>query len=57
MSNFHQYNGIVYNFVPVFLAPFLGAWSDRRGRKLPLLLGLGGNTLYFAMLALVASQG
>ncbi|XP_034248885.1 tetracycline resistance protein, class E-like isoform X4 [Thrips palmi] len=56
VSNFHQYNGIVYNFVPVFLAPFLGAWSDRRGRKLPLLMGLGGNTLYFAMLALVASQ-
>ena len=57
MSSFHQYNAIASNVVPLILALFLGSWSDRRGRKLPLLLGMAGQTYYFAMLAVVASQG
>lgn len=56
VASFHQYNGIVSNVVPFVLALFLGSWSDRRGRKLFLLLGLAGQTFYFAMLTLVASQ-
>ncbi|KAK3914808.1 Proton-coupled folate transporter [Frankliniella fusca] len=56
VSSFHQYNGIVSNVVPFLLAPFLGSWSDRRGRKLPLLMGLFGQTYYFAMLTLVTAQ-
>lgn len=57
VASFHQYNGIASNAVPFILALFLGSWSDRRGRKLLLLLGLAGQTYYFAMLALVSSQG
>lgn len=57
VSSFHQYNGIASNAVPLVLALFLGSWSDRRGRKLPLLLGLLGQTYYFAMLTLVSTQG
>lgn len=57
MSSFHQYNGIASNVVPLALALFLGSWSDRRGRKLPLLMGLAGQTYYFIMLAVVATQG
>lgn len=57
VSSFHQYNGIASNAVPLVLALFLGSWSDRRGRKLPLLLGLLGQTYYFAMLTVVSTQG
>ncbi|XP_026284774.1 proton-coupled folate transporter isoform X1 [Frankliniella occidentalis] len=56
VSSFHQYNGIVSNVVPFLLAPFLGSWSDRRGRKIPLLMGLAGQTYYFAMFTLVTMQ-
>jgi PCFT/HCP family folate transporter-like MFS transporter 1/3 len=39
------------------LALFLGAWSDRRGRKLPLLLGLVGKLYYSVMVVINALQG
>lgn len=35
--------------VPIILALFFGNWSDRRGRKLPLLLGLLGKFIYSFM--------
>lgn len=38
------------------LALFIGAWSDRRGRKLPLLLGLLGKLYYSAMIVLNTTQ-
>lgn len=56
VSSFLQYNGIVSNVVPFILAPFMGSWSDRRGRKLLVLIGLAGQTYYFAMLMVVTSQ-
>ncbi|XP_034240532.1 proton-coupled folate transporter-like isoform X1 [Thrips palmi] len=56
VASFYQYNGIASNAVPFILALFLGSWSDRRGRKLLLLLGLAGQIYYFAMLTLVSTQ-
>lgn len=49
-SNFHMWNNIAMYVVPIVLALFLGAWSDRRGRKLPLILGLIGKFVYSVMI-------
>lgn len=49
-SNFHMWNNIAMYAVPIVLALFLGAWSDRRGRKLPLILGLTGKLVYSVMI-------
>uniref|UniRef100_A0A182JXV0 Major facilitator superfamily (MFS) profile domain-containing protein n=1 Tax=Anopheles christyi TaxID=43041 RepID=A0A182JXV0_9DIPT len=49
-STFHQWNNIAMYVVPIILALFLGAWSDRRGRKLPLILGLMGKFVYSVMI-------
>lgn len=46
VSLFHQWNNIAGHVVPIIIALFLGSWSDRRGRKLPLLLGLTGKLIY-----------
>ncbi|XP_073973441.1 proton-coupled folate transporter isoform X2 [Rhodnius prolixus] len=50
VSTFHQYENIASHFVPILLAFFLGPWSDKVGRKLPLLLGLMGNFVYSVMI-------
>lgn len=49
VSDFHQWNGILGHVVPIILALFLGSWSDRRGRKLPLIMGLVGKLIYSVM--------
>ncbi|XP_055642314.1 proton-coupled folate transporter [Toxorhynchites rutilus septentrionalis] len=49
-STFHMWNSIAMYAVPTVLALFLGAWSDRRGRKLPLILGLIGKLIYSVMI-------
>ncbi|XP_058448236.1 proton-coupled folate transporter [Malaya genurostris] len=49
-STFHMWNNVAMYFVPIVLALFLGAWSDRRGRKLPLILGLTGKLIYSVMI-------
>lgn len=49
-STFHMWNNIAMYVVPIVLALFLGAWSDRRGRKLPLILGLVGKLVYSTMI-------
>lgn len=54
MSNFQQWNNIAGHIVPIILALFLGAWSDRRGRKIPLILGLSGK-LYYSLMVIVNS--
>ncbi|KAF7988288.1 hypothetical protein HCN44_009933 [Aphidius gifuensis] len=48
-SKFHQWNDISGHVVPIILALFLGNWSDRRGRKLPLVIGLTGKAIYSGM--------
>jgi MFS transporter, PCFT/HCP family, solute carrier family 46, member 3 len=48
-SNFFQYNSIAGHVIPIGLALFLGSFSDRRGRKLPLIIGLIGKFIYSTM--------
>lgn len=43
--------------MPIILAFFIGAWSDKRGRKLPLLFGLIGKLYYSVMVVVNATQG
>jgi hypothetical protein len=50
VSEFHQWNDIAGHVVPIILAMFYGNWSDRRGRKLPLILGLTGKFIYSFMI-------
>lgn len=52
VSDFHQWNNIAGHVVPIILAFFFGNWSDRRGRKALLLLGLSGKFLYSFMVVL-----
>ncbi|XP_015188482.1 PREDICTED: proton-coupled folate transporter [Polistes dominula] len=49
VSEFHQWNNIAGHVVPIILALFFGNWSDRHGRKLPLIIGLIGKFLYSFM--------
>lgn len=57
VSDFHQYDNVATHAIPLVLALFLGAWSDRRGRKLLLLLGLVGKLCYSIMIIVNALQG
>ncbi|XP_053624035.1 probable peptidoglycan muropeptide transporter SLC46 isoform X2 [Plodia interpunctella] len=52
ISTFHQWNGVAGHIVPVFLAFFLGSYSDKRGRKSILLAGLLGKLYFSAMITL-----
>ncbi|XP_066901544.1 probable peptidoglycan muropeptide transporter SLC46 [Halyomorpha halys] len=52
VSKFFQYEGVTSNAIPLVLAFILGGWSDRVGRKLPLLLGLFGCLIYYFALFL-----
>lgn len=52
MSSFHQWNNIAGHVVPIILALFFGNWSDRRGRKLPLIIGLLGKFIYSFMVVI-----
>lgn len=52
ISEFHQWNDIAGHVVPIILAMFYGNWSDRRGRKLPLIFGLTGKLIYSFMIVI-----
>ncbi|XP_063696605.1 proton-coupled folate transporter-like [Culicoides brevitarsis] len=56
VSLFHQWDSIAGHIIPIFLALFLGAWSDKRGRKLPLIMGLTGKLVYSLMIVINAYQ-
>lgn len=49
-ASFYQWEAIAAHVFPIILALFLGAFSDRYGRKLPLLMGLSGKFLYSIMI-------
>lgn len=49
-AKFYQYEDITAQFFPIILALFLGEWSDKFGRKLPLIIGLCGKLLYSLMI-------
>jgi len=48
-ADFFMYNSIAGHVIPIILALFMGAFSDKRGRKLPLLLGVFGKFIYSTM--------
>ncbi|CAD7081522.1 unnamed protein product [Hermetia illucens] len=56
VSTFYQWNNIAAHVFPIFLAMFLGSWSDRRGRKFPLLMGLCGKLIYSIMIIVNATN-
>ncbi|XP_058980483.1 proton-coupled folate transporter isoform X2 [Musca domestica] len=51
---FLQWESISAHVFPIILALFLGSFSDRRGRKLPLLMGLVGKFIYSVMIVVNA---
>ncbi|XP_016980733.1 proton-coupled folate transporter [Drosophila rhopaloa] len=51
---FLQWEDISAHIFPIILALFLGSFSDRRGRKLPLLMGLVGKFFYSTMIVVNA---
>lgn len=53
-SEFAMYNGIITAIIPLFFILFMGAWSDKYGRKVPLCAATIGHLLY-ALGYLVAS--
>lgn len=46
VSIFHQWNGIAGHLFPIVIALFIGSWSDKRGRKIPIIIGLVGKLVY-----------
>ena len=52
VSEYHQWNNIAGHVVPIILATFIGNWSDRHGRKAPLIIGLIGKLIYSSMMIL-----
>lgn len=55
VSVFAMYNGIIMAVIPLFFILFMGAWSDKYGRKVPLVVATLGHLLY-ALGYLVASM-
>lgn len=53
-ARFYQWESITAHVFPIILALFLGSFSDRRGRKFPLLMGLCGKLFYSLMIVLNA---
>ncbi|XP_061390819.1 probable peptidoglycan muropeptide transporter SLC46 [Musca vetustissima] len=51
---FLQWESISAHVFPIILALFLGSFSDRRGRKFPLLMGLCGKFIYSVMIVVNA---
>ncbi|XP_042220976.1 proton-coupled folate transporter-like [Homarus americanus] len=45
-SLFTFYNSIIMSVLPLIFVLFMGAWSDKYGRKFPLLMTLVGHAMY-----------
>ncbi|KAF7281514.1 hypothetical protein GWI33_004594 [Rhynchophorus ferrugineus] len=56
VSKFLLWNNVAGHAGQIILAFFMGSWSDKRGRKLPLIIGLIGKLYYSLMIILNASQ-
>nr|XP_027217831.1 proton-coupled folate transporter-like [Penaeus vannamei] len=46
LSIFAFYNSIIMSAIPFLMVLFMGAWSDRYGRKIPLLLTFTGHLFH-----------
>ena len=44
-ARFNVYKSVIENLVPFFFVLFLGPWSDKHGRKVPLVLSVLGTLL------------
>ncbi|XP_065358977.1 probable peptidoglycan muropeptide transporter SLC46 [Calliphora vicina] len=55
-ARFYQWESIAAHVFPIILALFLGSFSDRRGRKFPLLMGLCGKFLFSVMIVVNAKM-
>ncbi|XP_067645719.1 lysosomal proton-coupled steroid conjugate and bile acid symporter SLC46A3 isoform X4 [Eurosta solidaginis] len=53
-AKFYQIESISGHVFPIILSLFLGSFSDRRGRKFPLLMGLTGKLIYSIMIVVNA---
>lgn len=51
-----MWNDIAGHAGQIILAFFMGAWSDRRGRKIPLIMGLIGKFYYSTMIVVNSIQ-
>ncbi|ROT85668.1 hypothetical protein C7M84_009380 [Penaeus vannamei] len=51
---FILFESLVGSLVPILLVVFIASWSDRRGRKVPLVISLSGSALYAAVYLLEA---
>ncbi|XP_047494996.1 proton-coupled folate transporter-like [Penaeus chinensis] len=51
---FNLFESLVGSLVPILLVVFIASWSDRRGRKVPLMISLCGSALYAAVYLLEA---
>uniref|UniRef100_A0A0A1WMV0 Solute carrier family 46 member 3 n=1 Tax=Zeugodacus cucurbitae TaxID=28588 RepID=A0A0A1WMV0_ZEUCU len=47
-------SSLIESFVPAFCGVFIGAWSDRFGRKPLLITAYSGYALYYAIAAIIA---
>ncbi|XP_068230710.1 probable peptidoglycan muropeptide transporter SLC46 [Palaemon carinicauda] len=54
-SVFGMYNGIIMAFLPLFFILFMGAWSDKYGRKVPIVISTIGH-LFWSLGYLVNSM-
>ncbi|XP_064099680.1 probable peptidoglycan muropeptide transporter SLC46 [Macrobrachium nipponense] len=54
-SVFGMYNGIIMAFLPLFFILFMGAWSDKYGRKVPIVVATIGH-LFWSLGYLVNSM-
>ncbi|XP_071520098.1 solute carrier family 46 member 2-like [Panulirus ornatus] len=45
-SVFTFYNSIILSVLPLIFVLFMGAWSDKYGRKIPMLVTLVGHVMY-----------
>ncbi|XP_037795172.1 solute carrier family 46 member 3-like [Penaeus monodon] len=45
-SVFTFYNSIIMSVIPLIFVLFMGAWSDKYGRKIPLLITLTAHVMY-----------
>ncbi|CAL4063958.1 unnamed protein product, partial [Meganyctiphanes norvegica] len=43
---FQMYNGVIISLLPLFFILFMGAWSDKYGRKVPLVASMIGHLFY-----------
>uniref|UniRef100_A0A6A7G3F5 Proton-coupled folate transporter-like n=3 Tax=Hirondellea gigas TaxID=1518452 RepID=A0A6A7G3F5_9CRUS len=48
VSIFSMYNAIIMSILPLFFILFMGAWSDKYGRKVPLCAAMIGHCMYSA---------